>query len=253
MVSSTTSQPLSVPGSGAMFDGIAHRYDLLNRLLSLGIDRGWRRRAVRALDLVPGREVLDLAVLDLAVLDLATGTADMVLEILRQQPRAKVVGLDPAPKMLAIGRAKLARRGLEDRAELCEGDAQDLPFPDARFDGVSIAFGIRNVPDRARALREMARVVRPGGRVVVLELCEPRRGPFAWAARLHLRWLVPRLGALLSGASEYRYLERSIAAFPPPETFAELMASCGLEVLEVTPMTFGTVCLFVATPRGGAR
>lgn len=224
-----------------MFDGIAHRYDLLNRVLSLGIDRGWRRRAVQALALAPGHRLLDLA----------TGTADMAIEILHQQPQARVIGLDPSPKMLAIGRAKLARHGLDGGADLHEGDAQQLPFPDACFDGVTIAFGIRNVPDRERALREMARVTRPRGRVAILELCEPRRGLLGWAARVHVRWLVPRLGALLSGAREYRYLERSIAAFPPPERFAEQMASCGLEVLEVRSLTWGAACLFVARPAGG--
>jgi demethylmenaquinone methyltransferase / 2-methoxy-6-polyprenyl-1,4-benzoquinol methylase len=113
---------------------------------------------------------------------------------------------------------------------------------------VSMAFGIRNVPDRPRALREMARVVRPGGRVAILELSEPRRGVMASLARFHIHELVPRLGGALSGSAEYGYLQRSIAAFPPPEEFAATMEASGLRVLEVAPLTFGAVCLYVATP-----
>lgn len=221
-------------GSGEMFDRIARRYDLLNRVLSFGVDRRWRRRAVAALALAPGARVLDVA----------TGTADVVLEVLRQEPTASVVGVDPSREMLRIGREKLARKGAGMRAELAEGDGEALPFADGGFDGVAIAFGIRNIPDRDRALAEMARVTRPGGRVVVLELCEPR-GLLALGARLWVHRLVPWIGALLSGAREYRYLERSIAAFPPPEEFARRMGESGLEVLRVEPLTCGAACLFV--------
>ena len=236
--------PRTDPGSGAMFDRIAGRYDLLNRLMSLGLDRGWRRRAVAALPQTPGARILDLA----------TGTADVALEVLRQNPRASVVGLDPSPKMLAVGAAKVAARGLAERIELAPGRAEDLSFADDSFDGVTIAFGIRNVPDRERALREMARVTRPDGRLAILELCEPESGLLAPLARIHVRRLVPRLGAWLSGEREYRYLQTSIADFPPPEQFARRMAAAGLEALELVPMAFGACCLFVARPQeGGGR
>ena len=226
------------PGSGAMFDRIAGRYDLLNRLMSLGLDRGWRRRAVAALPRRPGARVLDLA----------TGTADVALEVLRQNPDANVVGLDPSPKMLEIGAAKVAGKGLAERIELRPGRAEELPFADRSFDGVTIAFGIRNVPDRGAALREMARVTRTDGRVAILELSEPSAGLVAPLARLHVRWLVPRLGGWLSGDREYRYLQTSIADFPPPQEFARQMASRGLEVLRITPLALGACCLFVARP-----
>lgn len=228
----TTSPITSVRGgSGAMFDAIAARYDLLNRILSLGIDRGWRKQTARALG-APER-----------VLDLATGTGDLALEIARQHPRARIVGVDPSRGMLEIAKRKLG--GSAGRIELREGDAQALPDEGASYDAVTIAFGIRNVPDRDRALREMARVTREGGRVAILELGEPRGilGPFA---RLHVHHVVPALGALLSGAAEYRYLERSIAAFPPPERFAAQMERAGLRVLEARPLTFGACTLFVA-------
>jgi demethylmenaquinone methyltransferase/2-methoxy-6-polyprenyl-1,4-benzoquinol methylase len=226
-------------GSGAMFDRIAHRYDLLNRVLSLGIDQRWRRRTVRAL-------ALDDAPAPPRVLDLATGTGDLALLIARRHPDARVVGLDPARRMLERGRDKARDAGIEHRVRLLTGDAEALPFPDAGFDGVTIAFGIRNVPDRPRALREMRRVTRPGGRVAVLELSEPEGGLLGALARFHVHTVVPRVGALLSGEREYRYLQRSIAAFPPADAFARMMTEAGLDVLRVDRLTFGVCHLYLA-------
>ena len=223
-------------GSGAMFDAIAPRYDLLNRLISLGVDQRWRRLTVEALRLDGTARVLDLA----------TGTADLALQVARVHTGVSVVGLDPSPKMLEVGRLKVARAGLADRISLVEGDAQALPFPDGTFDGVCMAFGIRNVPDRARALREVARVTRAGGRIAVLELSEPRGGVMGALARFHVHRVVPAVGALLSGAREYRYLERSIAAFPAPEEFVEVMRGAGLREAEARRLTFGVCCLFTA-------
>lgn len=219
-------------GSGAMFDAIAPRYDALNRVMSFGIDRAWRRRAVEAMKLVPGARALDLA----------TGTGDVALEILRR-PGVTVEGLDPSPKMLEIARRKAEAAGVADRFAIRTGDAQALPYEDASFDAVSIAFGIRNVPDRDRALAEMRRVTRPGGRIVILELTEPR-GLLGPIARFHVHTLVPRIGAFLSGAREYRYLQESIARFPAPEVFAEKMRAAGIARVEARPLTFGAVCLF---------
>ncbi len=227
-------------GSGAMFDRIARRYDLLNRVLSVGLDQGWRRATIDALRLAPGQRVLDVA----------TGTADLALMAVRRVPGITVDGIDPSREMLAIGHAKIEAAGLAPRVALALGDAQALPFPDATFDAAMIAFGIRNVPDRRQGLCEMRRATRPGGRVAVLELVEPRTA----FARLWVRRIVPRLGALLSGASEYRYLQTSIAAFPPPDEFAELMRGAGLEVETVRPMGLGSCCLFVGVvphPAGG--
>lgn len=231
-------------GSGQMFDRIAGRYDLLNRVLSLGIDRSWRKRTVRALELgdEPRR-----------VLDLATGTGDLAIEIARGHAATSVVGVDPSANMLELGRKKVAAAGLEGRVEMLLGDAQGLDFPDDSFDAATIAFGIRNVPDRAAGLREMARVVRPGGKVAVLELGEPRRGALARLVRFHTRRVVPWVGGLLSGQREYSYLQRSIAAFPDPDTFAKMMSDAGLGVTIVRPMMFGVCTLFVAIKPGGAR
>lgn len=226
------------PGSGAMFDAIAERYDLLNRVLSMGIDQRWRRRTVAALQL-PG---------EARVLDLATGTGDVALRIARAHPDAQITGVDPSEKMLAVGRQKVAAAGLAGRIMLVQGDAEKLDFPDRRFDGVTIAFGIRNVPDRQRALREMARVCRVDGRVAILELSEPGGGVLGALARFHVHTLVPTVGALLSGAREYRYLQQSIAAFPPAAQFAEQLRSAGLRVLAVQPLTFGVCHLYIAEP-----
>jgi demethylmenaquinone methyltransferase/2-methoxy-6-polyprenyl-1,4-benzoquinol methylase len=133
-----------------------------------------------------------------------------------------------------------------------QGDAQALPFGDDTFHSVCIAFGIRNVPDRALALREMARVTRPGGRIAILELSEPRSGIWGAMARFHIHTVVPYVGALLSGVKEYQYLQRSIAAFPPAQEFAELMRSSNLDVLAVLPLTFGVCHLYVAEPSSRA-
>ncbi len=224
-------------GSGEMFDAIARRYDVLNRIMSLGLDRGWRRKAVDSLALPRNARVLDLA----------TGTADLALLIAELHPDATVIGVDPSRGMLAEGERKIAEAALGSRVSLQVGDAQALPFEDASVDGVSIAFGIRNVPDRSKALREMARVIKPSGRVVILELSEPRRGVMGALARTYVHEVVPRVGALLSGAKEYRYLQRSIEAFPPVEEFAATMEAAGLRVLSRPALAFGVAHLYVAT------
>jgi demethylmenaquinone methyltransferase/2-methoxy-6-polyprenyl-1,4-benzoquinol methylase len=226
-------------GSGEMFDKIAERYDLLNRLMSFGIDRRWRKLLVEALELPRGGRALDLA----------TGTADVALAIAAAHPTVSVLGTDPSTGMLGKGEAKVEQAGLGNRVRLTVGDAQLVDADDDSFDAACISFGIRNVPDRPRALREMARVVKKGGRVAVLELSEPRRGPMGALARFHVHTLVPRLGALLSGAREYRYLQQSIAAFPDAPEFTAIMRGAGLEILRVVPLTFGVAHLYVATPR----
>lgn len=230
-------------GSGKMFDGIAHRYDLLNRLMSFGLDRRWRRKTVESLAL--GTISSNSAP---RVLDLATGTADLAIRIARTQPHAHVTGLDPSSGMLEIAGQKTARFGLADRIDLVQGSAEELPFDDDSFDAVCIGFGIRNVPDRPRALREMARVVRPGGRIAILELSEPERGVMGKLAQWHVHVVVPRMGALLSGSKEYRYLQQSIAAFPRPDVFADIMRESGIYVLDVEKLAFGACQLFVGTP-----
>ena len=227
-------------GSGAMFDGIAHRYDLVNRVISLGIDQSWRKKTVRSLELAskPAARVLDLA----------TGTGDLAIMVARTHPGVTVVGVDPSAKMLEVGQKKLEGSGLSQRIELQVGDAQALQFADRTFDGLCIAFGIRNVPDRLQGLREMARVTKAGGRVAILELSEPRGGVLGPLARFHVHSVVPAVGALLSGAKEYQYLQQSIAAFPPATEFEAMMSEAGLRVVASTALTFGVCHLYVGEP-----
>jgi demethylmenaquinone methyltransferase/2-methoxy-6-polyprenyl-1,4-benzoquinol methylase len=223
-------------GSGALFDAMTWRYVLVNRHISLGVDRGWRRRAVRATGLGDGPA---------RVLDLATGTGDLAIEIARTFGGAKVVGVDPSARMLEVAKQKIERAGLDDRIELAEGEAEHVPFEDGSFDAITMAFGIRNVADRPRALREMARVLAPGGKVVILELTEPERGVARPFARFHIHKVVPTIGAMISGADEYRYLESSIAAFPAPARFARTMSEAGLRPARLEPLTFGVAHVFV--------
>lgn len=223
-------------GSGEMFDRIAGRYDFVNRVLSLGLDRGWRRRAAAALG----------EPLEGELADLATGTADLAIEVARRHAACSVRGLDPSPNMLAIGRGKVEAAGLSARVRLEEGSAERLPFEDGALAGVTMAFGIRNVPDRAGALAEIRRALRPGARLVVLELTEPEGSVLGALARFHIHSLVPRAGALLSGAREYAYLARSIGAFPPGARFGEEISRAGLALVAAQPLTFGACHLFVA-------
>lgn len=248
MTAQTTAQPpqqataqttvQQADGSGAMFDRIAPRYDLLNRILSLGLDRRWRRDLVAAVMPPAGTDA------NVHVLDVATGTADVAIQLARTNLTAHVTGLDPSAGMLAVGREKTASAGLSERLDLIEGDGCALPFESDQFTGTCIAFGIRNVPDRPACLREMTRVTRPGGVVAVLELAEPEAGPLGSLARLHVRHIVPRIGGWLSGAGEYRYLQKSVAAFPPPEEFAAMMEQAGLVDVQVQRMSFGAAHLY---------
>lgn len=224
------------PGGAAMFDDIAPRYDLLNRLMSLGLDRRWRRRLVDSAPCPPGGRALDVA----------TGSGDVAIEIARAYPEASsVVGLDPSGGMLEVAARKLGARGLGDRVALCAGDAEALPFADDTFDAVTIAFGIRNVGDRARGLSELARVARPGAAIAILEIAEPSGGAMGALARAHVRHVLPRLGAWLSRAPAYRYLQESMAAFPSPARFCDMMGEAGLTDPAATPFAFGAAHLYV--------
>ncbi|MCE2559382.1 MAG: ubiquinone/menaquinone biosynthesis methyltransferase [Acidobacteria bacterium] len=235
---------VSSGGSGAMFDRIAARYDFMNRIISLGGDQRWRRLAAEVLELDASARG------PVRVLDVASGTGDLAIEIARRYPAAAVHGIDASRGMTEIGRRKVEQAGLGDRVTLSDGDAQELPFPNRFFDAATIAFGIRNIPDRDRALFEMARVTRPGGRVVVLEAGEPSAGLMGLLARFYIHVVVPFVGALLAGAEEYRYLERSIRAFPPVAEFVRTMAAAGLEPIETRSLTFGACNLFLAQPAG---
>ena len=234
MSSSPSSSPMkNSDGSGQMFDQIAHRYDLLNRLISLGLDQSWRRKLIASLS--SHGELLDVA----------TGTADVALAIAKKYPQTQVVGLDPSINMLNVGRTKVERQNQDQRVHLMEGDALDMPYESNRFTGSCVAFGVRNFPDRLQGMKEMNRVTQPGCPVSVLELSEPRDGLLAPFVRFHVHHVVPWLGALLSGNQEYRYLQKSVEAFPPPDHFKNLMNEAGIINVDIQRMPFGVAHLYV--------
>ena len=229
----------------AMFEAIAGRYDLNNRVHSFGRDVAWRRRAVLAARLRAGDEVLDVA----------CGTGDLAEALSSARPRpSRVVGVDFTPGMLEIARAKAERRRPPVQIDYRLGDAMALECPDASFDVVSIAFGLRNVSDPPKAISEFRRVLRPGGRLVVLEFSEPRFPPMRWFNRLYTERIMPRTAAWLardrSGA--YRYLPKSVASFSGVATVGRWIKDAGFEDLRQRPLTFGVCTIHAAVvPRGG--
>lgn len=222
-----------------MFDAIARRYDALNHLLSLGLDRRWRRRAVVELGLT-GRE---------RVLDACTGTADLALEAATSSAgRAReVVGVDFAGEMLRRGIDKVRRASLSGRVHLVRGDATRLPLPDAAFDAAMVAFGIRNVVNPGAACRECARVLRPGGRLAILEFGFPKIPGIRTLYQWYFRYLLPRVGRLVSRHGEaYSYLPASVGEFPSPDAFGDVLGDSGFVSVRYVPLTFGIVYLYVA-------
>ena len=226
----------------AMFNAIADRYDLLNHLLSAGIDRRWRARAVRALQL-RGRE---------RVLDVCTGTADLAIAIVRAQPgAAHVIGVDFAGAMLSVARKKLARERRRDRVALVRGDATRLPVATASVDAVTIAFGIRNVDRLDQACAEMRRVLKVGGRLAVLEFAVPALPVWRECYGWYVRHLVPRIGRVVSrDDGAYGYLPASIDAFATPDELVKILRQAGFVDVSTVRLTLGSVCLYVACMRG---
>ncbi len=217
-----------------MFDAIAPRYDLLNRVLSLGIDQQWRKKAVALLREDNPKTILDVA----------TGTADLAIQAMHLNPE-KIVGVDIAEEMLRIGRKKLERMGLASRITLRRGDSQQLPFSDGAFDAALVAFGVRNFEDLQAGLREIRRVLKKNGALVVLEFSKPRAFPIKQVYSFYSRQILPRVGSAVSrNAGAYRYLPDSVAAFPDGEQFLMQMEEAGYDGLLWKPLTFGIASLY---------
>lgn len=233
MSSDVSKAPERIAG---MFDAIADRYDFLNHLLSAGIDRRWRRRAVRSLGLT-GRERL---------LDLCTGTGDLAIAALAAAPPpSRVVGVDFSAGMLDVGRRKLGRGRFANAVSLVRADAIRLPIADGSIDAATVAFGIRNVENVDAAFAEMRRVLRPGGRLAILELTLPTTPLVRRAYLWYFNRVLPGIGRLVSrhGAA-YGYLPASVGAFVPPGEFTRMLDCAGFVDLKAQPLTFGIVCLY---------
>jgi demethylmenaquinone methyltransferase / 2-methoxy-6-polyprenyl-1,4-benzoquinol methylase len=222
-----------------MFDAIAGRYDLLNLVLSGGLDRYWRSRAIASLQLT-GRERL---------LDVCAGTADVAIgAATRPNGAARVVGVDFSGSMLLHGLAKVTRRGLASRIQLIRGDAMSLPVSSASVHAATIAFGIRNVHRPEVACKELLRVLRPGGRVAILEFGTPSNPIFAPLYRWYSRHILPRIGRAVSRhEGAYTYLPESIGTFAYGNAFAEIMRAAGFSDVEARPLMFGAVYLYVGS------
>jgi demethylmenaquinone methyltransferase/2-methoxy-6-polyprenyl-1,4-benzoquinol methylase len=222
-------------GGPVMFDSIARRYDLLNRVLSMGLDGGWRKRALAELALRP----------NMVLLDLCTGTGDFGLEALIDHD-LRIIGIDVAREMMRVGHAKVLRQHFDHRFRFALGDAENLPLADDSVDGATIGFGIRNVVDRGKALRELSRVLKPGAHLAILEFGIPPNPAFRDAYFLYATHLLPVIGGALSGnRAAYEYLPDSIRKFPAPEAFGRLGTEAGFASFRVIPLAFGIVNLYV--------
>lgn len=221
-----------------MFDGISGRYDLLNRLLSMGIDIRWRRVALRMLRErgIPGR-----------VLDVATGTADLALALAADLPEAEVIGVDLSEGMLGVGRQKVERNGLRARVRLEQADAENLPFEDGSFDAVTVAFGVRNFENLDKGLGELQRVLRPGGHLMVLEFSRPTSPLVKGLMNLYSRSLMPALGGWLSNdRAAYAYLPASVQVFPEGDAFEQRLQQAGLQPLRQRRLSMGISSVYIA-------
>jgi len=225
---------------GGMFDRIAPVYDLLNRVLSLCLDVLWRRRTIKCLD-VRGHE---------RILDIATGTGDLALEALRENPACRVIGLDISREMMRVAGVKRDEQGRRDRYSFIAGNALRMPVRDGTVHAAMIAFGVRNVPDVGGLFGETRRVLKVGGKFAVLELSVPRGRIIRAVYLFYFRKLLPRIGSLLSGRSAaYHYLRDSVLAFYPPRQVEELLRAAGFAVVKSIPLTFGICHLYLAEKR----
>ena len=229
-------QPARIAG---MFDAIAPRYDLLNRVLSVGLDARWRTHAIRSLALRGGETLLDLC----------TGTADLAIAAAcGVAPAGRVVGVDFSGEMLRQGAVKLHARGLDRRIHLVQGDAMRIPLQDASVDGAMVAFGIRNVQEPDVTFGEVMRVLRPGGRFAILEFGLPRVPVVRPAYLFYFRHVLPRIGGLVSGhGSAYTYLPASVGTFPEPAILMSRLRNRGYSDVKAVPLSFGVVYLYSAT------
>jgi len=236
-------KPYSPEGSkkeqvAEMFNAISPKYDALNRILSVGIDQIWRRKTVREIRTTGATQILDVA----------TGTADLALALADGIPGSHVVGVDISAGMLDVGRQKVRARRKDDRVRLDLGDGEQLPYDDASFGAITVAFGVRNFENLEQGLRDMHRVLQPGGTLAVLEFSQPTSWPFRPLYLFYFKNILPRIGRLISkDASAYTYLPDSVEAFPYGEAFATKLRDAVFTSVRIRPLTLGIASLYVAT------
>lgn len=218
-----------------MFDNISHRYDFLNHFLSLGIDKLWRKKAVKILSEIQPKVILDVA----------TGTGDFAIESLSLKP-IKVIGIDISQGMLDKGIVKIKKNGQEDIIELKYGDSENIPFEDNYFDAITVAFGVRNFEDLEKGLLEMKRVLKKGGMVVILEFSKPKGFPIKQFYNFYFHNVLPGIGKIVSkDASAYTYLPESVEAFPEGKDFEAILKKVGFQFKKTQPLFFGVSSIYV--------
>jgi len=222
-----------------MFNNISHKYDFLNHFLSLGIDRLWRKKAVKKLKPIQAKRILDLA----------TGTGDFAISLLKIKPD-QIIGMDISEGMLKVGREKMKKRGVDHIVSMQQGDSENLPFEDNTFDGLTVGFGVRNYENLELGLSEMLRVIRPGGLVVILEFSKPNKFPIKQYYKFHSKYIIPFFGKLFSKDTRaYTYLPNSIQAFPEGQTFENILKKIGYFNVNRTPVSGGIATIYVGEKR----
>ncbi len=223
-----------------MFNRIAHRYDYLNHFLSMGIDRLWRRKLCKQLEKFHPQSILDVA----------TGTADLAIDMAKLKPR-EIIGIDIAETMLAVGYRKIEKRNLQNIIQLKQGDSEDLPFPDNTFDAATIAYGVRNFETPLKGLKEINRVLKPGGVIFILEFGMPRSFPVKQAYWVYFNFILPVWGKIFSGSYEaYKYLPESVQQFPYGDAFIAMLQEAGFAQTTATPITQGITYLYKGLKAG---
>ncbi|KAA2241002.1 bifunctional demethylmenaquinone methyltransferase/2-methoxy-6-polyprenyl-1,4-benzoquinol methylase UbiE [Chitinophaga agrisoli] len=221
-----------------MFNDIAFRYDFLNHFMSLGIDVLWRKKALRLLKSLQPKQLLDVA----------TGTGDFAIMANKMLRPDKITGIDISEGMLAVGRQKIAKLGLEDKITLQGGDSETISFPDRTFDAITVAFGVRNFENLEKGLSEMLRVLRPGGKLVILEFSNPTVFPIKQLYNLYFRYITPLLGKWIARSqAAYSYLPDSVKAFPQGEIMCNILTNTGFQAVTCKKLTFGICSIYCAT------
>lgn len=220
-----------------MFNNISHRYDLLNQLLSLGVDKIWRKKAIHVLQSRKPQYILDVA----------TGTGEFALQALDLNPK-HITGIDISEGMLAIGRKKIQARNLQAKIELFHGDSENIPFSQNKFDAVTVAYGVRNFENLNRGLSEILRVLKPGGMIVILEFSKPAKFPFKQVYNFYFRFILPRIGSIVSNdKAAYTYLPKSVEVFPDGEDFLRILQDVGFKNTQCSSLTFGISSIYTGT------